>query len=757
MRQGVFYLAVLITFIFSFFKKNKSSNDEKTKETQLSEEHIEAAKEQSKPQRTKKKEGHQAKIKKSSKKHLEHEASSQLLQEKKTSDEHAKHDHTNHHHTSEGGHDHLNHDHSSMIADYKFRFIICLLITIPILILSPMIQGFFNLNLRFTGDSYIVLALATFIFVYGGLPFLKGAVDEIKQLQPGMMTLISLAIVVAYVYSLFAVLGFFPHDFFWELATLIVIMLLGHWIEMRSVMNASKSLEKLAELLPTKANKIAADGQITSVPIDKLVLEDLILVKPGEKIPVDGVVIDGSSTVDESMLTGESLPIDKLLKSEVIAGSINGEGSLKVAVKKTGEDRYLSQVIHLVDEAQKSKSHTQDLANRAAKWLFYIALFAGIATLVVWLLLGKDLAFAIERMVTVLIIACPHALGLAVPLVIAKSTSIASARGLLIRNRQAFEEARFLHAVVFDKTGTLTEGKFGVTNIVTFQNYDEEEVIFDMASVEAHSQHPLAAGILKYAEGIELELEPVSNFQSIAGVGIQGYVDGVKIIVCSPQYVIDQKLPYDKELLKLWSSEGKTVIFSIANGQLTGMVALADIIRPDAKEAVEELAAMDIQSIMLTGDHQRVAQYVGQKVGIETIYAEVLPHEKAEKINYLQQHEELEVAMTGDGVNDAIALVKAELGIAIGAGTDVAIEAADVILVRSNPFDIVDIIKLSKATYRKMKQNLWWAAGYNIIAIPLAAGVLYKFGILLSPAVGAVLMSLSTIIVAINAGLLKLK
>lgn len=657
----------------------------------------------------------------------------------------------------ENNHDHSSH-HKEMAEDFKFRFFISLLVAIPIFVLSPMLQDWVNVNLSFTGDKYILLTLSSFLFFYGGWPFLRGSLDEIKEKEPGMMTLISLAISVSYIYSVCSVFNLVPYEFFWELASLIVIMLLGHWIEMRSVMSASNSLEKLVELIPAIANKLLADGRVETVEISALAVNDSIVVKPGEKIPIDGVVIAGASTVDESMLTGEAIPVERSSGHEVIGGSINGEGSLTVSVKKKGEDSYLSQVIQLVTEAQNTKSNTQNLANRAAKWLFYIALTIGLITLVIWwLVIGKDFSFAMERMVAVLIIACPHALGLAIPLVVAKSNSIAALNGLLIRNRNNFEEARFISAVAFDKTGTLTEGKFEVTNIDTYQSYDIDEVIYDVASIEMNSQHPLAAGILLKAQEMELDLEAVTEFQSITGVGLQGIVEGVKVMVFSPRYADEQQLPYNKKLFKEWSQQGKTVIFSTANDQLTSMIALADIVREDAKEVIAELNDMNILPIMLTGDQTQVANYVGQQLGIEQIYANMRPDEKAQKIEELQEVDKHEVAMAGDGINDAVALVKSDLGLAIGAGTDVAIEAADVILVKNNPLHVVSLLKLSIATFAKMKQNLWWAAGYNIIAIPLAAGVLYKFGILLNPAVSAILMSLSTIIVAFNANLLKIK
>ncbi|QUW23362.1 cadmium-translocating P-type ATPase [Sporosarcina sp. Marseille-Q4063] len=658
-------------------------------------------------------------------------------------------------HSHEEHHDHHNH-HAHMVEDFKKRFYISLIVTVPILILSPMIQMFLDVDWRFTGDLYILFALSTFVFFYGGWPFLTGAKDELKDRNPGMMTLISLAIIVAYVYSTAAVFGFAENDFFWELATLVDIMLLGHWIEMRSVMGASKALEELAKLMPSEAHLIDENGNITEVDVTELKQGDHVLVKPGEKVPVDGQILEGKSTIDESMLTGESVPVEKEAGLEAIGGSINGEGSLVISVMKTGNETYLSQVITLVKEAQESKSRAQDLANRAAKWLFYGALAAGLITFLIWISLGYPVSFAMERMVTVLIIACPHALGLAAPLVVAVSTSIAAKNGLLIRNRAAFEGARNIEAVVFDKTGTLTKGEFGVTNIYTFGDFGEEDVISYAAAVEAQSQHPLAKGVTRKAEEMGIPLRQVKNFQSLTGKGLEGTVDGKQVLVVSPGYVKELNLEFDEVQFNEWSSEGKTVVFTLVENKLAGMIALADIVRETAVDAIIKLKEMDIKSIMLTGDNLKVAHYIGEQLGMEEIFAEVLPHEKSEKIEHIQKVERLRTAMTGDGVNDAPALAKADLGIAVGAGTDVAIETADVVLVKSNPLDVVNIIKLSRATYRKMTQNLWWAAGYNILAIPLAAGALYKFGIVLSPAVGAILMSLSTVIVAINARLLKL-
>ncbi|WP_409250747.1 heavy metal translocating P-type ATPase [Bacillus sp. SCS-153A] len=680
-------------------------------------------------------------------------------------DHHKNHDHHNHHSSHEGHGDKNDHlhgnqeDHAShhahMVDDFKRRFYISLVVTLPILILSPMIQDFLGLNFRFPGDMYILFGLSTFIFFYGGWPFLKGSFDELKGKEPGMMTLIALAITVAYVYSSLTVFGLSGKNFFWELATLIDIMLLGHWIEMKSVMGASRALEELVKLMPSEAHLIDEKGNVKDVPTSQLKQGDNVLIKPGEKVPVDGMIIKGESSLDESMLTGESVPVEKFKDDEVIGGSINGEGSLTVTVQKTGEDSYLSQVVTMVKEAQESKSRTQDLSNRAAKWLFYMALLAGLITLGVWLFIGESFVYALERMVTVMVIACPHALGLAAPLVVARSTAIAAKRGLLIRNRASFEGARNLDAIVFDKTGTLTEGKFGITDIKTADGYEEKEVIRLAASLEAKSEHPIARGIFEEAENRSIELTDPEKFQSMTGKGLKGIVDGKNVMVVSPGYMAEENLTYDTDTFQKLSSEGKTVVFVLVDGAFAAMIALADKVRESSKEAMKRLKDLNIRAMMLTGDNKQVANWVAKNLNLDEVYAEVLPHQKADKIKEVKG-EGLKVAMTGDGVNDAPALANADLGIAVGAGTDVAMETADVILVKSNPNDVVSIIALSKATYKKMIQNLWWAAGYNIVAIPLAAGVLYNAGIVLSPAVGAVLMSLSTVIVAINARFLKI-
>ncbi|HLR54214.1 MAG TPA: heavy metal translocating P-type ATPase [Pseudogracilibacillus sp.] len=659
-----------------------------------------------------------------------------------------------HSHEEHSHHSHQEH-HAHMVKDFKKRFYISLIITIPILILSPMIQSFASVEISFTGDSYILFGLATFIFFYGGWPFLTGLKDEVKDKSPGMMTLIGFAIFIAYFYSALTVFGFKGQDFFWELATLIDIMLLGHWIEMKSVMGASNALEELIKLIPSEANKLDDDNKIQVVSVESLKPEDRIIVKPGEKIPVDGTILSGQSAIDESMLTGESIPVEKFQKDEVIGGSVNSEGSLTVQVNKTGDDSYLSQVVQLVQEAQASKSKAQNITDKAAKWLFYIALASGFVTLFIWLFLGFPFDTSLERMVTVMVITCPHALGLAAPLVTAVSTSLSAKQGLLIRNRTNFEQARKVNAVIFDKTGTLTKGEFGVENIQSVEGTTENDVLQLAASVEQHSEHPLAQGIVKAAEEREIRLSNVTNFASITGQGISGMIGEKNIRIVSPGYMNKNQLHYDEEYFNRVAEEGKTVVFVLQEETLKGMIALADLVRETAKEAIQELHEQDIHIVMLTGDNERVANWVAKQLAIDEVYAEILPEEKANKVKEIQQRG-FKTAMTGDGINDAPALATADLGIAIGAGTDVAMESADIVLVNSNPKDVVTLMELSKKTQTKMVQNLWWASGYNIIAIPLAAGILAPVGIVLSPAVGAILMSLSTIIVAINAKLLKI-
>lgn len=639
-------------------------------------------------------------------------------------------------------------------ADFQKRFWVCLIITIPILALSPVIQGFLGLGetLRFRGDEFISFALATFIYIYGGSPFLKGFVNEVKARRLGMMTLIGIAITSAYAYSAIVVFGLMGEVFFWELATLIDIMLLGHWIEMRSVMGASKALEELARLMPSEAHKVMSDGSTIDVPLSELAKGDKVLVKPGEKVPADGQVVDGRTSVNESMLTGESVPIDKKTGDSVIGGSINGEGAITVVITRTGAESFLSQVIELVRQAQSAKSKTQDLADRAAQWLTIIAISGGAITFTVWLvLLDSSLAFALERAVTVMVITCPHALGLAVPLVVAVSTSISAKNGLLIRDRSAFEQARNIKAIIFDKTGTLTEGRFGVTDIIPFsEGFGKDDLLKYAAAIEAKSEHPIAQAIAASSS----EIIETTDFQSIPGKGAEGIVSGHKAQVVSPGFLKEMDLAVSNEVVERVLTQGKTVVYVIVDGEAKGAIALADIIRPESLAAVSALKEMRIKTMMLTGDNRFVAKWVTDELGLDDFFAEVLPQNKSAKVKEVQDRG-LIVAMTGDGVNDAPALAQADVGIAIGAGTDVAVETADIILVRSNPLDVTAIIRLAKATYRKMLQNLAWATGYNVFAIPLAAGVLYKSGIVLSPALGAALMSLSTVVVAFNAMLLR--
>jgi len=648
------------------------------------------------------------------------------------------------------------HVHSGMIDDLKRRFWVSLIITIPILILSPTVQELVGLgkSIRFPGDLYVLFILSTIVYFYGGYPFFKGFYKQIKSRIPGMDTLISVAITSAYLYSSAVVFGLMGEVFFWELATLIDIMLIGHWLEMRSVMGASRALEELARLMPSSAHKIMDDGSSVDVPLDELGVGDHVVIKPGEKVPVDGEIIGGSTSVDESMLTGESEPVFKDFGGEVIGGSINGDGSITVEIKKTGKDSFLSQVINLVEEAQGSKSHTQTLADRFATGLTVVALAGGFITFVVWLLFttfGSE--FALERAVTVMVIACPHALGLAVPLVIAVSTALSAKNGLLIRNRTSFERSKDINAIIFDKTGTLTQGKFGVTDIVPLNNeYNNNDILKYAASLESYSEHPIAKGVVESAQ----ETFKVEDFKSIPGKGVQGRIEGKNVEVVSPGYLRELKIDSSNQKVSELTSQGKTIVFLVIDGQLKGAIALADIIREESREAIKKLKDMDIQCIMITGDRKEVAEWVANEIELDKYYAEVLPQEKALKVREIQD-KGLTVAMTGDGINDAPALAQADIGIAIGAGTDVAIEAGDIVLVRSNPLDVVYVIKLAKSTYGKMIQNLLWGTGYNVFAIPIAAGVLFAYGIVLTPAAGAILMSVSTIVVAFNSRFLRIE
>lgn len=656
--------------------------------------------------------------------------------------EHAHHGHDHNHHA--------HHDHSHHLADFKKRFWVSLLLTVPVLLLSEMIQQWLGISFRLPFHSYILFALSAAIFFYGGWPFLSGAVDELRSRQPGMMTLIGTAITVAFIYSSATVFFIRGHDFFWELATLIVIMLLGHWVEARSVLGASRALEELVRIMPTTAH-LLRDGQVVDVPVSELKPGDRVLVRPGEKIPADGRVEEGQSAINESLLTGESRPVLKIPGAPVIGGSINGDGSLQITVEKTGQETYLAQVINLVRQAQASRSRTQDLANRSAALLFYVALSAGIISFAVWSLL-RNADFALERTVTVLVIACPHALGLAIPLVVAISTAITARQGILIRDRRAFEAVRNVEAVVFDKTGTLTEGKFGVSETVVI--VPEEELLRLAAAVEIHSEHVIARAIVDYARSKNLVIPPVQDFQSLPGRGASGRVDGRLVEIGGVSLLSEMKISVDGTPLEPALKKGQTTVVVLIDRKPAGAIILSDRLRPESRQAVAALKQMGIRVFLLTGDSEEVAAAVAAELGIDDYFARVLPHEKAEKIRELREAG-LRVAMVGDGVNDAPALASADAGIAIGAGTDVAMESADIILVKNAPTDVAKLITLARRTYSKMVQNLWWAAGYNIITIPLAAGLLYQQGIVISPALGAVLMSLSTVIVALNSQTLR--
>jgi len=645
-----------------------------------------------------------------------------------------------------------------MIADFRRRFWVSVALTFPVLALSPLIQSVLGFHLSFRADRYILFALAAVIYFYGGWPFLKGLVDELKRKLPGMMTLIALAISVAFVYSAVVTFGVAGRVFYWELATLIDIMLLGHWVEMRSIMGASRALEELARLMPSEAHRVEPDGSVRDVALAEIRNGDRVLVKPGEKVPADGKVVAGSSEVNQAMITGESKPVEKAKGDGVIGGSVNGTGALTVEVSGTGGDSYLSRVVDLVRRASESKSRAQALADRAAFWLTVIALSVGGATLAVWLVLGRVFVFALERMVTVMVITCPHALGLAVPLVVAVITALSARNGLLIRNRTAFEAARQVDTVVFDKTGTLTRGEFGVTDVVKLGDWDEERILRRAASVELNSEHTIARGIVGKAREAELEPANPQEFESIPGKGAAARVEGERVYVGNLGILEAAGVPPEQAEKKLedLSSQGKTVVLVAVGGEVKGLIALSDAVRPESKEAVRSLKNMGIEVAMITGDNEATARAVANELGIDVHFSGVLPDQKNEKVRNLQARGK-RVAMVGDGVNDAPALAQADVGIAIGAGTDVAAETADVILVENDPRNVADVISLSRLTRRKMVQNLVWATGYNVVAIPLAAGVLARWGIILAPAMGALVMSVSTVIVAINARLVSYK
>ena len=677
-------------------------------------------------------------------------------------------EHNGHHEHHSTNHDHSHHDHgmdhSAHGGDFKKKFFVSLFLAVPIIFMAPMMGIELPFQFSFNGSEWVVLVLGTILYFYGGMPFLSGAKMEIKMKNPAMMTLISLGISVAYFYSVYAFIAnnflkssIHIMDFFWELATLILIMLLGHWIEMNAVSNAGNALQKMAELLPNEATVFEEDGSTREVSLQDVQIGQHLMVKAGEKVPTDGIIIEGKTTINESMITGESKDIVKSIHDKVIGGSVNGSGALIVEVTGTGESGYLSQVMELVGNAQSEKSRVESLSDRVAKWLFYIALTVGIMAFVVWFMLTKDINIALERMVTVLIIACPHALGLAIPLVTARSTSLGAQNGLLVKNRQALETAKQVDVIMMDKTGTLTEGNFAVNEYISFNSsYTNKDVLTLMAALEQTSSHPLAVGVLNKMTELGLEIPQVRDVVNLPGIGMEGFVNDQNVKIVSVSYMRQNNIAFDEEQFNQLSSQGNSVSFLLLEGESVGLIAQGDQIKPDAKKMIGHLIEQGIKPAMLTGDNKQVAAVVAKELGIETVHAELMPEDK-ERLVKQYRDKGLVVMMVGDGVNDAPGLARADIGVAIGAGTDVAIDSADVILVKSNPFDILHFLSLSKNTQRKMVQNLWWGAGYNFIAIPLAAGILAPIGFTLSPAVGAILMSLSTVIVAINAMTLRLK
>ena len=682
----------------------------------------------------------------------------------------ADHDHdlsNNNGHEGNEDHKHSGHDHMGHMehmGNLKHKFWISLIITFPILLLSSFMGIDLPFQFTFPGSDWVVLILSTILFIYGGTPFLSGASMELKDRSPAMMTLISMGITVAYIYSLYAFISnnYIPNaphlmDFFWELATLIVIMLLGHWIEMKAVGNAGNALQKIAELLPRNANLIDEHDIISEVNLKEIKIGQHLLVNAGDRIPTDGKILEGSTSVNESMVTGEAKAVKKTVGDKVIGGTVNGKGTLKIEVTGTGESGFLSQVMKLVSDAQKEKSRSETLSDKVAAALFYIAVVVGVIAFIIWLLITKDLNIAFERLVTVLIIACPHALGLAIPLVVARSTSLGASNGLLIRNRVALEKSKKIKYVTMDKTGTLTEGDFRVSVVESLsEKWSNSEVLRMMASLESHSNHPLAVGILEEAQKQDIQFPVPENVSVISGTGLKGTIEGRQLLIVKPSYLDDNNLNYNKNIYKELANKWNSVSYLIVDDEVAGIVAQGDKIKEEAKKTVDGLKDMNIIPVMLTGDNKEYANSVASQVGINEVYAGLLPQDKEKIIQSLQDKGKL-VMMVGDGVNDAPALARAEIGVAIGAGTDVAIDSADVVLVKSNPSDILHFFTLAKNTTRKMVQNLWWGAGYNIIAIPLAAGVLAPIGIILSPAVGAVLMSISTVVVALNSMTLNLK
>ncbi|TBW78862.1 copper-translocating P-type ATPase [Staphylococcus warneri] len=672
-------------------------------------------------------------------------------------------------HTSHENHDHHeNHNHHSGHAhhhgNFKAKFFVSLIFAIPIILLSPMMGVKLPFQFTFPGSEWVVLILSTILFFYGGKPFLSGGKDEIAAKKPGMMTLVALGISVAYIYSLYA---FYMNnfssatghtmDFFWELATLILIMLLGHWIEMNAVGNAGDALKKMAELLPNSAIKVMDNGQREEVKISDIMTDDIVEVKAGESIPTDGIIVQGQTSIDESLVTGESKKVQKNQNDNVIGGSINGSGTIQVKVTAVGEDGYLSQVMGLVNQAQNDKSSAELLSDKVAGYLFYFAVSVGVISFIVWMLIQNDVDFALERLVTVLVIACPHALGLAIPLVTARSTSIGAHNGLIIKNRESVEIAQHIDYVMMDKTGTLTEGNFSVNHYESFKNDLSNDTILSLfASLESQSNHPLAISIVDFAKSKNVSFTNPQDVNNIPGVGLEGLIDNKTYKITNVSYLDKHKLNYDDDLFTKLAQQGNSISYLIEDQQVIGMIAQGDQIKESSKQMVADLLSRNITPVMLTGDNNEVAHAVAKELGISDVHAQLMPEDK-ESIIKDYQSDGNKVMMVGDGINDAPSLIRADIGIAIGAGTDVAVDSGDIILVKSNPSDIIHFLTLSNNTMRKMVQNLWWGAGYNIVAVPLAAGILAFIGLILSPAIGAILMSLSTIIVAINAFTLKLK
>ncbi|WP_192795137.1 heavy metal translocating P-type ATPase [Staphylococcus epidermidis] len=681
-------------------------------------------------------------------------------------EEHNHQNHMNHsnhmHHDNHASHHHSGHAHHH--GNFKVKFFVSLIFAIPIILLSPLMGVNLPFQFTFPGSEWVVLILSTILFFYGGKPFLSGGKDEIATKKPSMMTLVALGISVAYIYSLYA---FYMNnfssatghtmDFFWELATLILIMLLGHWIEMNAVGNAGDALKKMAELLPNSAIKVMDNGQREEVKISDIMTDDIVEVKAGESIPTDGIIVQGQTSIDESLVTGESKKVQKNQNDNVIGGSINGSGTIQVKVTAVGEDGYLSQVMGLVNQAQNDKSSAELLSDKVAGYLFYFAVIVGVISFIVWMLIQNDVDFALERLVTVLVIACPHALGLAIPLVTARSTSIGAHNGLIIKNRESVEIAQHIDYVMMDKTGTLTEGNFSVNHYESFKNDLSNDTILSLfASLESQSNHPLAISIVDFAKSKNVSFTNPQDVNNIPGVGLEGLIDNKTYKITNVSYLDKHKLNYDDDLFTKLAQQGNSISYLIEDQQVIGMIAQGDQIKESSKQMVADLLSRHITPVMLTGDNNEVAHAVAKELGISDVHAQLMPEDK-ESIIKDYQSDGNKVMMVGDGINDAPSLIRADIGIAIGAGTDVAVDSGDIILVKSNPSDIIHFLTLSNNTMRKMVQNLWWGAGYNIVAVPLAAGALAFVGLILSPAVGAILMSLSTVIVAINAFTLKLK